>query len=235
MQLDAIWDRAKVDLLIPTVRGESDGFLWEHSVRIAETVQSIAKLPVVRSQNPDDAALVAAALYHDSAWAARVRAGEIERIDVLSRPPSPSHREQSASILEASLGSLLPSDTLERAARAIRVLNDREIDFVEGQVLTEAENLDEFGVLSLWVTIRRGAIEGKGVQASIDTWHRRKEYQFWTARLNDSFRFARVRELARKRLDSMERVMLDIEEQHRGLDFSAPSTSKVVDRSTKPN
>ncbi len=226
MQLDAIWDRAKIDLQIPVGRGEPDHFLWEHSSRIAESALAMAKLPVVRAQAPDETAVLAAALYHESAWAARVRAQEMERIEVLARPTPASHREQSASILENSLAGLVAADTLDRASRAIRVLNDREIDFIEGQILTEAENLDEFGLQSLWTSIRRGAIEGKGVQAVIDTWHRRKEYQFWTARLNDSFRFARVRELARRRLEAFERFMQDLEEQHKGYDISPNSQQK---------
>jgi hypothetical protein len=230
MQLDAVWDRARADLMIAMGRGDPDIFLWEHSSRVAESALAMARLPVVRAQSPDETAILAAALYHESAWAARVRAGEVERFEVLARPTPASHRELSASILETSLSGLISRDALEKASRAVRLLNEREIDFIEGQILTEAENLDEFGVQSLWASIRRGAIEGKGVQAVIDTWHRRKEYQFWTARLNDSFRFARVRELARKRLDALERFMLDLEEQHKGLDISPNAQPKATER-----
>lgn len=230
MQLDAVWDRARADLLIRIGRGDSDIFLWEHSSRVAESALAMARLPVVRAQSPDETAVLAAALYHESSWAARVRSGEVERHEVLARPTTASHREQSASILETSLAGLIARDSLEKASKAIRVLNEREIDFIEGQILTEAENLDEFGLQSLWTIIRRGSIEGNGVQAAIDTWHRRKEYQFWTARLNDSFRFARVRELARKRLEAFERFMLDLEEQHKGLDISPNAPSKASER-----
>lgn len=234
MQSAPIWDRAKADLSISTSRGEPDLFLWEHSARIAESALQIARLPSVRPRSPDETAITAAALYHDSAWAARVKAGEAERAEVLARSVSAAHREQSATIMETSLGSLIPRESLELASRAIRTLNDRNLDFVEGEVLTEAENLDEFGVLSLWTSIRRGAIEGKGIQSVIDTWHRRKEYHFWTARLNDSFRFSRVRELARKRLDSLERFMVDLEEQQRCADMASSTTTRSAERPVKP-
>jgi hypothetical protein len=233
MQFEALWERAKVDLVIQTGRNETDCFLWEHSARIAESAIQIARFPPVRAQSPNETAVAAAALYHDSAWAARVRAGEIDRSEILLRPAPSSHREQSAAFMEASLGRLLPGDSLELASKAIRQMNARDIELIEGQIVNEAENLDEFGVLSLWTGIRRGALEGKGIQAVIETWHRRKEYHFWSARLNDSFKITRVRELARRRLDSLERLMQDLEEQQRCADITPTSSAKSADRPSK--
>ena len=45
----------------------------------------------------------------------------------------------------------------------------------------------------------------------IDTWKRRKEYQFWSARLNESFHFEPVRKIAEKRLAIYERIMQEVE------------------------
>jgi hypothetical protein len=73
----------------------------------------------------------------------------------------------------------------------------------------------------LWSAIRRGAVDGKGVQAVLDTWRRKKEYQFWTARLNDSFRFEPVRELARRRLEKFERLLEELGDQHAAVDVAA--------------
>ena len=215
-QLDAIWDRARSDLAITTPQHCEDPFLWEHAARIARCAREIAKLPSVTELAPDGLALEAAALYHDAAWTVHIRDESAATREVLVRPPAHDHRELSASLMERSLGDLLPSDALGRASRAIRSLDQRDIEGIEGQILADAENLDEFGVVSLWTTIRRGALDGKAIQGVIDRWHRRKEYHFWSARLNDSFHFQAVRAVAKKRLATLERLMHELEEEQAG-------------------
>jgi len=221
--LEPIWNRARTDLLITGEHGEPDVFLLEHSTRVATSALRIAQLPEVRAEKPDQAVIVAAALYHEAGWAVRYGEGRASRLDILVRPPPDNHREQGAVLMEASLAGMLPREVLDRAALAIRTLNDREIPLVEGMILSDAENLDEFGAISLWPSVRRGALEGKGVRAVIDTWRRRKEYQFWTARLNDSFRYRRVREAAEARLDKLERLMEELDQQQQALDITAGS------------
>ena len=218
--LDSIWNRARADLAITTEQGDLDVFLWEHSERVAQGSQWICTLPGVAEQHPDETAVVAAALYHDAGWLSRVRDGDIAAHEILSHPPADSNREQSTLMMEGSLAKVLPRASLERASRTMLTLHDRDVEFIEGKIVADADNLDEFGLLSLWPTIRRGALEGKGVQAVLDTWHRRTEYHFWTARLNDAFRFAAVRAIAKNRLKKLERYMADLQEQHQGADVT---------------
>ncbi len=180
---------------------------------------AISRLPDVKRLSPDETAVGAAALYHEAAWRPRIRQEEARRQEVLVRQTPDTHSEQSAMIMEASLGGIVDRDSLDRAVVAVRSLGDRHIESLEGQIVAEADNLDEFGLVGLWTAIRRGALDGKGVQSVIDTWHRRNEYQFWTARLNDSFRFAAVRKLAEARLAEYERLMEVLEDQHRGADI----------------
>lgn len=219
MQRDAIWNRARSDLVITTKQGDQDVFLWEHSARVAESALRIAELPEVQSADPDERAIVAGALYHDAGWLVRLQAREITREEILVRPNSDDHREHGADMLERRLAKLLPDTSLERAAQAVRTLNNRDIPSIEGQVITEAHNLDEFGMVSIWISVRRGAVDGKGVQAVIDMWRRRKEFHFWTARLNSSFRFEPIRDLARRRLESLEGYMQELEVQHKCADL----------------
>ncbi|MFH1110020.1 MAG: hypothetical protein V1790_12630 [Planctomycetota bacterium] len=221
MDLEAIWKRARADLVIPTPRGDSDVFLWEHSARVAQTAQHISQLPLIRSQRPNGAAILVAGLYHDGGWVTRFHEGAVERMEILLGPLSEVDYEQGAWLMERSLAGLVPKESLELAARAVRGCRDRSTALIEAQVVGEADRLDEFGIVSLWSVIRRGAIDGKGVQSVLDTWRRKKEYQFWTARLNDSFRFEPVRELARLRLERFERLLAELEEQHVAADVSA--------------
>ncbi len=228
VNLEPIWARARTDLLIPGEHGDPDVYLWEHSVRVATTAKRIAQQPPLLEQSPDVAAVFAAGLYHDSGWAVRFTAGEIPRTEILTRPPPDAHHEQGARLMQQSLMGLLPAESLERAYSAITTLNDRDIPLLEGQIVTEAENLEEFGVISLWPAIRRGALDGKGVKAVLDTWRRRKEYHFWTARLNDSFRFPFVREIAKARLAGFERIMEELQQQHEADDVGSAGEHPLV-------
>lgn len=226
MEWDAIWKRARSDLIVTTDQGDDDVFLWEHSSRVARVAQHLAGIDEVRAQDPDEGAIVAAALYHDAVWAIRVRSGEIRRTDILLLPLNDAAAEQSAALVEDRLKDLLPPASLERAARAVRLMQEREPQSIEAQIVAEANNLEEFGLLSLWPSIRRGMHEGKGIQAVIDSWRRKKEYHFWSARLRDSFRFESVRALAASRLESLEHFMEELDRQFTSADIPGLSTAK---------
>lgn len=225
MDHEPIWKRARADLLIPTSKGEPDLFLWEYSWRIARSAAHIAALPEVQRHAPNESAVVAGALYHAACWAERCRAGECDRGDVLLTALSEGDREQSARMLEAAMAEVLVPDALLRALRAVRAAQERETTSVEAKIIADARSLQEFGVLSLWPLIRKGMIEGKAVQSVLDGWNRKKEYHFWEARLNDSFHFESVRELARRRLEQLERAMSELKEQHYSEDLADSSSS----------
>jgi len=216
--LDKVWIKARDDLTVMTDAGDEDPYLWEHSARVATSALAFASLDSLKSRKPDIQAVTAAALYHDSGWAVRFRAGEIRRGEILVRQQPEMHREQGAAQLEASLVGLLPAETLRRAADAIRMMGDREGGSLEAWVVSDADNLDDFGPLALWRAIRRGVLDGKGVQSVIDTWRRRTEYQFWAARLNDSFHLAEVRAIAEARFTDYERMMEALEQHHTAVD-----------------
>ena len=214
-KLDPIWSRARADLLIREGNHEKDVFLWEQSSRVAHTALRIARLPEVDVHTIDEAALTAAALYHDAAWIARLREGDAcSPLEIGLRNRGERHRELGALMMEERLADLLEPESVTRASVAIRTLDDRAIEFIEGQIVCEAKALNEFGAASFWVVVRRGLLEGRGVQAAIDTWRRQREYHYWTALLRTSFRFDSVRELAKKRLSLLDRFMEELEQQH---------------------
>ena len=230
MSSKTIRNRARADLIVINGQGEDDPFLWEHSLRVLHNAVMIATLAEVRQASPDPITIEAAALYHDSGWVARLRSNEINRMDVLIRPVSSTHFDQGAMLLEERLRGVISRDSLMRASQAVRSLGARETSQIEARILAEANNLDEFGALSLWPNIRRGLLDGRGVQSVIDTWRRRKEYRFWEARLSDSFRFGPVRAIAEKRLRQYERFMRELEEQIEGRDVCVDGSAVGSDR-----
>lgn len=220
MDLESIQKTARSDLLLPTVGRSADVFLWEHSLRVARNARFIAHLPEARSLGADELSVFVAGLYHDAGWALRVNSGELDRLQVLLGPSTDGDCEAGALMLEKSLRGRVSPTLLERAAIAVRTRQDRSSRSADAVVLAEAEALDEFGVLPVWLAVRRGALEGRGVEAAIESWVRKKEYRFWEARLTDSFRFSQVRELAQTRLTRIERLMAEVQLESLGQDIA---------------
>jgi len=212
--LEAVWKLARAELVVPADGGGSDIFVWEHSVRVAKSAHYLSCLPDAQAYQPDSLALLAAALFHEAGWISRWRAGEIERYEMLMGSPTEGVVAESIRLMENALRPVIPEFSVRRAAETIRFRSAHGSDSIEGYILTEADNLEEFGHGFLWMAIRRGMCGGKGVQAVLDAWKRRTEYHFWTARLTDAFRFEPSRRLAQERLERLELIMREMSVQH---------------------
>lgn len=212
--LEAVWKLARADLVVPAEGGGNDIFLWEHCVRVAKSAQYLSRLPEVKSREPDCLALLAASLFHEAGWISRYRSGEIERYEILLGTPSDNSVIESIRLMRLALRGVICDESLNRASDCLRFRTSHSDGSIEGYILTEADNLEEFGLGFLWMAIRRGICGGKGVQAVLDAWKRRVEYHFWTARLKDAFRFEASRKLAQSRLRHLEGLMAEMAVQH---------------------
>ncbi len=231
-ELDVIRARAQRDLVLVTKSGLKDVRLWEHSNRVTETALKIAKLPGIGGTSVDETVLTVVGLYHDAGWITQWADGEVTREAICSKPTSSLQRDLAAVMMEASLKELLPPKTLEFAASCIRVLSDHKIDILESQFVAEADNLDEFGALYLWRLARKHTLEGKALEAAIKTWETQKQYGYWTARINDSFRFEPVKVIAHKRLQVFDDVIQQLKAHHLGLDLEEALTGMPLSAST---
>lgn len=228
MDWETIWECARSSFLGATATGDLGLLLWEHSARVAQSARKIVSLREVRSSNPDVAAVFAAALFHHSGWILRARENQPLTPDQMLAPLSDTDRDYGATLLKESLDGLLSNEALARGVHAVRASGDRDTDSIEGMVVAEADNLDEFGVLALWSTVRRVSNERHGIQTAIETWQRQREYRFWEARLNDSFRFKPVRLIARKRLARFAVLMEQLAEEHCGSDVNLENSSDLA-------
>lgn len=218
--LDAIWDRARIDLVVKAVDGGEDMFCWENAHRIARAALRIIQFPQVRALPTDEGALLAAALYYDVASVDLLRQGDIKPHELFARGRAKKHREQSAARMSERLADILSDKSGALASEAILTLNNRNVQSIEGRILSDARNLNDVGLLSLWPAIRRSMAEGNGVESLIETWKRQKEYHFWEARLNESFHFDDVRKIAENRLGQFDRFVADLAHLHHGLDLA---------------
>lgn len=216
---DAIWSRAREDLILVDHQGHEDVFLWEHATRVARSTRVIGALPEVSGHKLDHAALTAAALYHDSGWAIQFRQGAIDRAAILGRPTSREQRELAIGLLEKRLVSELPTPSLQLASKCIEALDQRDTDIVEAQVLADADSLDHMGPLLLCQIVRGVGLEGKGVQTMVAKWRTKKTYGFWKSCIDAFFRFESVRIIARRRLEKVDRFMADLACQDCGEDL----------------
>ncbi len=224
MDFEPLHKRARADLVVPARRGDPDLFLYEHALRVARTADRLTEAPEIRQHTPDEVAVHAASLYYASGWALRCRRGEVDRMEIMLGTLTEADDEEGAKLMEKSLGDLAPAASLQLAGRAIRAVRDRATPLVEAHVVADAVALQDFGVLVLWPTIRRGLLDGKNVQSILDTWRRKKEYKFWEARLADSFHFRVSREVAQSRLETLERFLTDLQTQHEATDVTALTT-----------
>ncbi|MCH8807784.1 MAG: HD domain-containing protein [Planctomycetes bacterium] len=205
--LDRILPVARRLLTLPDGETRSESWLCEHSERVMRAARMIAKLPEVAAREPDVTAVQVAGLFHDAGWAVQVRQGRLDRWQILSRPTNDIQRELGASLLKDEVAHMLPAETARRAIEAVRQCNDRHSDLIEAQVLAEAENLDDIGVMYLLRQFRQYQAEGRPLEQLLASWQRQHEYRFWEARVADSFRFDLTRDLARARLKAVAQFM----------------------------
>ena len=144
--LEAVWKLARADLVVPAEGGGNDIFLWEHCVRVAKSAQYLSRLPEAQAREPDSLALLAAALFHEAGWISRWRAGEIERHEILLGSPSESIVVESIRVMQQALHGVIPAQSLTRACETIRFRTAQTPEPIEGQILIEADNLEEFGL-----------------------------------------------------------------------------------------
>lgn len=218
--LDRIFAFAKQYLTLQDAQGRTDYWLWEHSERVLRLTRLLAQWPDFAKGRPERAALAVAALFHDAGWAAQVKQGQIDRWQLFTRPTNDLQRELGATLLREQIPHLLPPETLRLAAEAIRNCNDRHTKLIEAQILSEAENLDEVGVMYLLRQFRQYQAEGRPLEHLLTSWARQQEYRYWDARINDCFRFEATRKLARDRLTAVDRFMHALAQDAAGADVA---------------
>ena len=86
-------------------------------------------------------------------------------------------------------------------------------------VLSDARNLDDMGMVGIFNEMRRYVVHGRGVSEALASWKRKLDYDYWKARLRESFRFDSVRQIAQQRLQGAEQYMKQLELENRAGDL----------------
>jgi HD superfamily phosphodiesterase len=218
-ETQVVQQRARELLALELDGGRSDLFLWEHCVRVAHNAACACEYRELAAANIDRVALSAGAFFHDVGWAVQARSGDVSAWQLLTCPTSAQQLGLAAAALVETLGDALPERSLRRAGQSLLQMRQRRPDRIEASILADADNLDEFGPLLWCREARRCALGERSVDQVLRSWQRQREYHYWEARINDSFRFERSKQLARQRLETMKRFMDELTRQYKGEDI----------------
>jgi len=224
-QLDVVRKLSRHDFSICTKAGVEDVYLWEYCNRVAKLSIDLSAIVSERKRLPDRLAVAASSLYHNVAWAVIVREEGVCRSHILTRPLTPTEREISVAAMKKTLGGVLAEEIIALAKTAILSMNDRRHDSIEGMILADAEELEKISLASIWSCVRKGLADGRGLQSHIETWHRQKEYHYWTAKLSDGFFFGESITLAKRRLETYKVFMTELEKQMQHQDLPTTDCS----------
>ncbi len=211
--LTVIKEIAEKVLEIPTLKGTPDRYLVDRTFRVMRHCGSITQLNEIKRFQVDQMCLNVAALFRDSGFAKYASQEDKAARMVLADLTDDDLRDFSSQIVQENLEGLLNPRQMERVCAIINESGKRQTSLIEAMVLSDARNLDDMGAIGIFNELRRYVVHGRGVSGAIVSWKRKLEYDYWKARLRESFRFDSVRNLAKKRLDFAEQFMqnLDIE------------------------
>lgn len=231
IQLDKVQAAARAFLIVRAPSAGDDLWLWEHSERVMNMARMVSLLPEFGQDRPDATAVVVAALFHDAGWAVQLRQGVVKPAQILARPTSDMQRELGAVAMHEQTGKLLPDEIRTVAAEAIRRYNDRGAATPEARAISEADNLDDIGLMYALRQFRLSQAEGRPIEQLVINWSRQIEYRYWEARINDSLRFETVRQIARERLKGVEQFMAVLARDREASDLWRALKSAGVDPS----
>ena len=194
---------------------QSDGQRLEADARrLWRRMRSFIEMGLVRT--PPDAEALELACY---ALQLPMRRGEQVPVGRLGISSLRERTERAAQRLVEELGERIDDRLLDRTCRLLHETPHRPPVLEEAKLLADAVNLDDFGVIGAMTQAAELALRGEGSGGLAESWVKRCEYGYWTARLADGFHFPAVRRIARRRLDNARRLfeMLAEEREEDGL------------------
>lgn len=215
-RLEPVLIEAERLLVLPTGNGR-DLWLWEHSLRVMRLAEMLATMPDLEAEQPDPTAAALAGLFYDAGWAIQARDGGLLPSQVLARPTSNIQRELAAGALIERCARRIEPEIASLAADAIRECNNRQTTMPEARVVSEAANLDEFGIMYAVRQLRQVHAEGRRIEDVLSSWNKQREYRYWEARL-DGLRFGLSRDIARDRLNALADFMDALAREASGAD-----------------
>lgn len=234
--MERIFERSKSyhtaavsDVLSENGASTSEEFVWQHSVCVLELTRWICAEHDIDTTDVEKS-LTAAALFHDAGWVAMRHSGQMPAVKLLSRPGDMTLRKGSEKVLRSESTDLLDRNDLESACRYILDMAVTRPETAVARALSDAENLEEMGLIGVIRQIRLGLVTGKSARGILAGWHRQQEYHYWEARIGTGLQFEISRRLARDRLERMG-AFFDLLRREMDLDDLGDISSRLRTRS----
>lgn len=235
VNLSVIQEISDQVLTVPTLKGTPDRYLIDRARRVLRHCAGIAQLSDVQRFQVDHECLSIASLFRDAGFARYANQEDRAMRMVLADLTDDDLRDFSSQIVQEKLEGLVNPRQMERVCSIIIESGKRETNLIEAMILSDARNLDDMGAIGIFNEFRRYVFHGRGAGDALTSWKRKIEYDYWSARLRESFRFESVRILAKRRLKTAEAFMqqLDLENKATDLEELLMEQSMAANRSSK--
>lgn len=168
--------------------------LIEDAERLVDSIQELAKLTGVSSSI--DFFLMELAAY--ALQLPRRQAGSLP-VGKLGQINRRRLADQAIEQVISGMGSDLEEETLEKLVNLLGNFHEKSPLTVEGRLLSDALNLDDFGWMGLLGFVCRAALQGLGIKTVLEGAQKREQYGYWEFRLREDFHFPAIRDLAAER------------------------------------
>ncbi|MFC1677707.1 hypothetical protein ACFL3G_11690 [Planctomycetota bacterium] len=192
--------------------------LWDHTERLVRNVECICQLPELNNSQVqiDRFCLITAAYFSNVGWQQSCDRGtHAPKANGLSE----ELLEFSAQVVTETLGGSVDNEKIDKIIAIIGQSHSRFTKSVEAMILSDARNLDDMGAIGIFNEFKRCCLENKGVKETLQLWKTKIDYGYWQARLQDSFRFESVRELAEQRLKTAKLFMEQLKTENNSTDM----------------
>jgi hypothetical protein len=131
-----------------------------------------------------------------------LRAGRSSPAGKLGRTNLRVRTEQAAELLVGLAADTGTERLVDQTTQLLIEVHQRRPESDQAKLLSDALNLEDFGVVGLVSPAIAIPRQGGGVLQVADGCEKREQYGYWDARLKDGFHFDQTRTIARKRLEN---------------------------------
>lgn len=208
-EIDVIREIAKGVLVIPTLSGQTDSWLWDRAQRLLRNVEHICRLPELMETGlaVDRFCLASAAYFVEAGFARYADSGDTFARVVLADVSESDLLDFSSQVVAEKLSGAIDGKKIDKINKIIIAAGDRFTNITEAMILADVRNLDDMGAVGIFNEFRRYVVHGKGASDALESWRKKIDYGYFQARLKESFRFESVRKLAERRLGAAEYFM----------------------------